>query len=74
MERMIRMEEIGRRGRLAVVKSWNRRVDEFGEMYGRVRIWYDVVEVDEYGLGNAVECFKTLREAVRYVDEFVAVA
>lgn len=55
------------RGDKAIVKSWCKKVDEFGHGYGKMKIFYDVCDYKDGELGDIYESFKTAREAVKYL-------
>ena len=54
------------RGR-AIVKSWGKKVDEFGMPYGKIEVFYDVCAYEDGELGDTFESFVTLREAIKYL-------
>lgn len=53
----------------AIVKSWCKKVDEFGMAYGGTQVFYDVCEFKDGEFGDTFDSFKTLNKAVRYLNE-----
>ena len=58
------------RGR-AIVKSWGKHVDEFGQLHGKTEVFYDVCAYEDGELGDTFESFVTLRAAIKYLFEGV---
>ncbi len=53
---------------LAIIRFEEKKVDYDGNVYGHTLVWYEVC-VDR-GEGDTIECFKTLRAAKKYAEEY----
>ena len=52
----------------AVCETLNKRVDADGNAYGHGFKVYEVCVCDMGGVGDCVECFDTMREAIEYAE------
>lgn len=55
---------------LAVVRCEEREEDYDGNLVGRVHVWYDVCQ--DYGDGDIIESFKTLRESKNFIKYWLS--
>ncbi len=65
--RAIACQVLRAHGRFAIVKSWCKKVDEFGLAYGGTSVWYDVCAFEDGEIGDCYDSFKTLNKAVKYM-------